>query len=72
VRADRLLSSSAGPKCEAAVNQSSIGDFAIRQGPWKLIFHSDGMREVFNLAGDLGETKIVARSHGWRQRPEGE
>jgi hypothetical protein len=28
---------------------------AIRQGPWKLIFQSDGKRELYNLQSDLGE-----------------
>lgn len=35
---------------------------AIRQGPWKLIYHHlDRRRELFNLADDLGETRDLAR-----------
>lgn len=44
---------------EAIVHQSAAGDLALRQGLWKLIFHRDGRRELFNLATDLGETRDV-------------
>jgi arylsulfatase A-like enzyme len=44
---------------EATVHQSAYGDLALRQGPWKAIFHKDGKRELFNLADDLSETKDV-------------
>ena len=44
---------------EATVHQSAAGDLAIRQGPWKAIFHTTGKRELFNLAEDLGETNDV-------------
>ena len=54
-----LIGSSDAPTREATVHQSSSGDLAIRQGPWKLIFHTDGKRELFNLAEDLSETKDV-------------
>jgi arylsulfatase A-like enzyme len=44
---------------EATVHQSAAGDLAIRQGAWKLIFHTDGRRELFDLANDLSETNDV-------------
>lgn len=44
---------------EATIHQSSGGDLAIRQGPWKAIFHKDGRRELFNLTTDSSETKDV-------------
>lgn len=59
-----LLGSSDAPTREATVHQSSSGDLAIRQGPWKLIFHTDGKRELFNLADDLSETKNVIEANG--------
>jgi hypothetical protein len=36
------------------------GQLAIRQGPWKLIFHETGERELFNLQADLSETSNIA------------
>lgn len=47
------------PLREATVHQSAGGDLAIRQGPWKLIFHKDGRRELFQLHDDLSETRDV-------------
>lgn len=44
---------------EATVHQSSTGDLAIRQGPWKLVFLKDGKRELYNLEADLSESKDV-------------
>lgn len=44
---------------EATVHQSAAGDLAIRRGPWKMIFHKDGKRELFNLQADLSETEDV-------------
>ena len=49
---------------EATVHQSAAGDLAIRQGPWKVIFHTTGKRELFNLADDLSETKDVLAANG--------
>ena len=54
-----LLGTAKGPVREATVHQSSTGDLAIRQGIWKVIFHKDGKRELFNLEDDLSETKDV-------------
>ncbi len=54
-----LLGKSAAPTREATVHQSPKRDLAIRQGPWKLVFHASGQRELFNLADDLGETNDV-------------
>jgi arylsulfatase A len=54
-----LLGTSDTPTREATVHQSAGGDLAIRQGAWKLIFHTSGRRELFQLAEDLGETKDV-------------
>jgi len=45
---------------EATVHQSSQGDLAIRQGPWKLVFMVNGTKELYNLASDLSETRNVA------------
>lgn len=50
---------------EATVHQSSRGDLAIRQGPWKLVFLADGAKELYNLETDLSETKDLAAA-----RPE--
>ena len=47
------------PVREATVHQSIAGDLAIRQGPWKLIFKTTGVRELYNLADDLSETRNV-------------
>ncbi len=44
---------------EATVHQSSAGDLAIRQGPWKLVFLKSGQREFYNIEADLSETKDV-------------
>ncbi len=41
------------------MHQSSGGDLAIRQGPWKLIFFKSGKRELYNLKDDLSETRDV-------------
>ncbi len=49
---------------EATIHQSAAGDLAIRQGPWKLIFHKGGNRELFNLQTDLSETKDVLAANG--------
>jgi len=46
---------------EAIVHQAS-GGLAIRQGPWKQIFHRDGRRELFNLQEDIGETRDLSAS----------
>jgi arylsulfatase A-like enzyme len=54
-----LLGTATSGTREATVHQSSAGDLAIRQGPWKLIFHKDGKRELFNLQTDLSEKKDV-------------
>jgi len=54
-----LLGAAKGPVREATVHQSSAGDLAIRQGPWKLIFFKSGKRELYNLKDDLSETRDV-------------
>jgi arylsulfatase A-like enzyme len=54
-----LLGTAKGPVREATVHQSSGGDLAIRQGPWKLIFFKGGKRELYNLKDDLSETRDV-------------
>jgi arylsulfatase A len=54
-----LTGTSPGPVREATVHQSAAGDLALRQGPWKLIFHKNGRRELFNLQADLGETTDI-------------
>jgi arylsulfatase A-like enzyme len=47
---------------EATVHQAP-GGLAIRQGPWKLVFHRNGNRELFNLESDIGETRDVTDAH---------
>jgi arylsulfatase A len=54
-----LLGTARKPLRESTIHQSVRGDLAIRQGPWKLVFHKDGKRELFNLQTDLGETDNV-------------
>lgn len=54
-----LLGNSKDGSREATIHQSAAGDLAIRQGPWKLIFHKGGQRELYNLNTDLRETKDV-------------
>ena len=56
-----LLAGGSQPVREAAVHQAS-GGLAIRQGPWKQIFHRDGRRELFNLQEDIGETRDLSAS----------
>jgi len=58
-----LLGTSVSPTREATVHQSMSGDLAIRQGPWKLIFHKDGHRELYNIDDDLSENADVILSH---------
>lgn len=48
---------------EATIHQSAAGDLALRQGPWKLIFHKDGRRELFNLQIDLSEKTNVSAAN---------
>ncbi|NDA68502.1 MAG: arylsulfatase, partial [Verrucomicrobia bacterium] len=59
-----LLGTSKEGTREATVHQSAAGDLAIRQGPWKMIFHKGGQRELFNLQNDLSETKDVLAANG--------
>jgi arylsulfatase A-like enzyme len=54
-----LLSTAATPARAATIHQSHAGDLAIRQGPWKAIFHKNGKRELFNLGTDLSESTDV-------------
>jgi len=54
-----LLGTARAPVREATVHQSIAGDLAIRQGPWKLIFKKNGVRELYNLTEDLSETSNV-------------
>jgi hypothetical protein len=54
-----LLGTSKDGAREATIHQSAAGDLAIRQGPWKMICHKSGQRELYNLQADLSETKNV-------------
>ena len=54
-----LLGSATQPIREATIHQAPQG-LAIRQGPWKLIFHETGERELFNLQADISETTDVS------------
>jgi arylsulfatase A len=58
-----LLGMATGPVREATVHQSPAGDLAIRQRDWKLIFLSNGKRELYNLTADLSEQRNVADAH---------
>ncbi len=51
------------PARDGTIHQAPSGDLAIRQGPWKAIFHKNGQRELFNLATDLSETENVFAVH---------
>ncbi len=48
------------PVREATVHQSSSGDLALRQGPWKEVFFRNGRRELYNLQVDVSETQDVS------------
>lgn len=41
------------------VHQSHKGDLAIREGDWKCIYLKSGVRELYNLKTDIGETNNV-------------
>jgi arylsulfatase A len=58
-----LLGTAKEPVREATIHQAP-GGLAIRQGPWKLVFHRSGDRELFNLESDISETKDVASANG--------
>lgn len=58
-----LLGTAKQPVHQATIHQAP-GGLAIRQGPWKLVFHRSGDRELFNLESDISETKNVALSNG--------
>ncbi|MGE3808564.1 MAG: arylsulfatase, partial [Gemmataceae bacterium] len=58
-----LLGTAKSPVREATIHQSPARDLAIRQGPWKLIFHQNGKRELYNLKTDLGEKQEVAAAN---------
>jgi arylsulfatase A-like enzyme len=55
-----LLGTATGPAREATVHQSSTGDLAIRQGPWKLVLLKTGKKELYNLQEDRAETKDLS------------
>ena len=57
-----LLGTATEPVREATIHQAP-GALTIRQGPWKLIFHRNGTRELFNLESDIGETKDVIQAN---------
>ena len=58
-----LLEKAEAPLREATVHQSYKGDLAIRKGPWKLIFHKGGGRELYHLGNDIGESQDLAAEH---------
>ena len=57
-----FLGTAAKPVREATVHQAP-GGLAIRQGPWKMVFHRSGKRELFNLESDISETKDVTSAN---------
>jgi len=58
-----LRGTARGPVREATVHQSSGGDVAVRQGPWKLVLLRKGVRELYDLTQDLGERNDVAAAN---------
>lgn len=62
-----LMGQTNRPTREATVHQAP-GGLALRQGPWKIVFHRSGDRELFNLESDLSETENVIDN----QRPVAE
>lgn len=56
-----------GPGRDAVVHQSSAGQLAVRQGPWKLITalpkRGNPEAELYNLTDDPAETKNVHAGH---------
>lgn len=58
-----LLGTSKEGTREATIHQSGAGDLALRQGPWKVIFHKGGEQELFNLETDLSEKNNVAAAN---------
>ncbi|MDP3069403.1 MAG: arylsulfatase [Opitutaceae bacterium] len=58
-----FLGTARTPVREATVHQSSTGDLAIRQGPWKLVFLKTNQQELYNLQTDIGETTDVAAAN---------
>ncbi|MCA9194156.1 MAG: arylsulfatase [Planctomycetales bacterium] len=57
-----LEGKTSSPVREATVHQAP-GGLAIQKADWKLVFHRNGERELFNLKDDLGETSNVAAGH---------
>ncbi len=55
-----LFGTAKKPVREAIIHQAPGRDLAIRQGPWKLIFFSNGKRELYDLKTDVSETRNVA------------
>lgn len=58
-----LLQTQTGPVRTGTIHQSHTGDLALRQANWKLVFHRNGQRELFDIASDLSETQDVSRQH---------
>ncbi len=47
------------PVRDTTWHQAMNGSLAIRQGPWKAVFHKNGSRELFHLDDDLSERNDV-------------
>ena len=45
------------------MHQSSTGDLAIRQGPWKQVFLKTGTNELYNLQEDRAETNDLSAAN---------
>jgi len=72
-----LLSALGKPEVDrrkSLVNHSNHGEFAYRDGPWKLVFKMNGrnrnqsrgkptIAELYNLQTDVGEKNDLARKH---------
>ena len=65
-----LISKNKGLIREATVHHAPAG-LAIRQGDWKLIALRNGTKELYNLKGDLSETRnLIDSKQGESQRLE--
>ncbi len=66
-----LSATSKGPSRDGTVHHDGYGHFAIRQGPWCLVFPAVGAKkakkggevELYHLGKDIGQTKNVRADH---------
>jgi len=65
-----LRGTAKGPLRDGTVHHDGYGRFAVRQGPWCLVFPSNGAKgkksgelELYNLDDDIGQVKNVRAEH---------